>query len=122
MNTALWIAQWLGGAAFLMAGVMKASQPKEKLAEQMAWVEDFSAGQIRNIGVLEVAGALGLVLPWLLDIAPILTPLAGLGLTLTMLGAAVVHVRRNEIVPSVVVNVILGALAAFVAIGRFGDL
>ena len=122
MNTALWIAQWLGGAAFLMAGVKKASQPKEKLAEQMAWVEDFGAGQVRNIGVLEVAGSLGLVLSWLLDIAPILTPLAGLGLTVTMIGGAVVHVRRNEIVPMVIVDLILGPLMAFVAIGRLGDL
>lgn len=62
------------------------------------------------------------MLPWLLDIAPILTPLAGLGFTVTMIGAAVVHVRRNEIVPMVIVNVILGVLTAFVAIGRFGDL
>lgn len=121
VNTALWIAQWVLGAAFLMAGAMKAFQPKEKLEPQMGWVEDFSDSQVRGIGFVEIAGALGLVLPWLLDIAPVLTPLAATGLVVTMIGAAVVHVRRNEVVPNVVVNVVLGALAAFIAIGRFGD-
>ena len=63
MNTALWIVQALLAIAFLMAGAMKTFQPKEKLAEKMGWVEDFSQGQIRTIGILEILGALGLILP-----------------------------------------------------------
>lgn len=122
VNAALWIAQAIGAAVFLMAGMMKAFRPREELTAQMGFVEDLTDSQVRNIGFLEIAGALGLVLPWLLDIAPFLTPLAGLGLLLTMVGAAVVHVRRDEVVPMVATNVVLGAIAAFVAIGRFGDL
>ncbi|GAA1663915.1 DoxX family protein [Nonomuraea maheshkhaliensis] len=119
MNIALWIVQIALGAMFFMAGVMKATQPKEKLAPKLPWVDDFSAGTIRFIGVAEVAGGLGLILPALTGIAPVLTPLAAAGLALTMVLAAVVHVRRKE--PSgIAVNAVLFLLAAFVAWGRFG--
>ena len=63
INLILWIFKGLVAVLFLMAGIMKATQPKEKLAENMAWVTDFSPGQIRTIGVLEILGAIGLVLP-----------------------------------------------------------
>ncbi|MEU8397939.1 DoxX family protein [Nonomuraea sp. NPDC048892] len=119
MNIALWIVQVALGAMFFMAGVMKATQPKEKLAPRLPWVDDFSAGTIRFIGVAEVAGGLGLILPAVTGIAPVLTPLAAAGLALTMVLAAVVHVRRKE--PSgIAVNAVLFLLTAFVAWGRFG--
>lgn len=120
MNIALWIVAGVLAAAFLAAGLMKVTKPKAALAESgLAWVEDFSPGQVKAIGVLEVLGALGLILPAALDIAPVLTPLAATGLALTMVGAAVVHLRRGEkqMVP---INVVLLALAAFVAVMRFG--
>jgi uncharacterized membrane protein YphA (DoxX/SURF4 family) len=120
MNVVLWIIAGLLAAAFLAAGLMKAGQPKEKLAASgMAWTEDFSAGQIKVIGVLEVLAAIGLILPAVLDIAPVLVPLAATGLVLTMLGAIVVHARRGE-GQGIVVNVVLLLLAAVVAWGRFG--
>ena len=119
MNTALWIMQALLAAAFLMAGMMKATQPNEKLAEKMAWVDDFSANTVKLIGVAEILAAVGLILPPLLGIAPILTPLAATGLALTMVGAAVTHVRRKE-TQEMMINVVLGVLAAVVAWGRFG--
>ncbi|MCB0007584.1 MAG: DoxX family protein [Anaerolineales bacterium] len=119
MNIALWIVSGLLALAFLMAGGMKASQPKSALADRMGWVNDFSDTQVKIIGALEVAGAIGLILPWLLDIAPILTPIAALGLVLTMLGAAIVHLRRGE-TQMIVPNIVLGLLALFVALGRFG--
>ena len=59
------------------------------------------------------------VLPAAVHIAPILVPLAAIGLVLVMVGAAVVHTRRNEPM-NVAVNVVLIALAVFVAWGRFG--
>lgn len=118
MNVALWIIQGLLAAAFLMAGIMKATQPKEKLAVNMAWVSDFSANQVRTIGILETLGALGLILPAVTGILPILTPLAAVGLSLTMIGAAMTHRRRGES-QVMVVNVVLLLLAAFVAYGRF---
>ena len=124
MNTVLWIIQGVAAAAFLGSGLAKALQPRERLAEQdrMSWVEALSDGQVRSIGALEAAGAVGLVLPWVLDIAPVLTPLAGLGLAVTMVGANVLHIRRNEIIPHVVINLVLGVLAGIVAVGRFVDL
>ena len=118
MNIALWIVQGLLAAAFLMAGFMKASQPKDKLAEKMAWVNDFTASQVRNIGIVEVLGAIGLILPAITGILPILTPLAAVGLGITMIGAAKTHLRRGEnqmIMP----NIVLLLLSAFVAYGRF---
>ena len=62
--------------AFFGAGVAKPTQPKEKLHERMAWVEDFSPGTIKMIGVLEILAAIGLILPAALDIVPVLVPLA----------------------------------------------
>jgi len=119
MNLILWIAQGLLAFAFFGAGMMKLTQPKEKLAERgMAFVEDFSPNIIKTIGALEVAGAIGLILPLLLNIVPILTPLAAVGLVLTMIGAALTHIRRNEI-PAIVPNLVLLGIAAFIAYGRF---
>ena len=120
MNVVLWIIAGLLAAAFGAAGLMKLTSPKEKLAASgMGWTEDYSAGQVKTIGTLEVLGAIGLILPAALGIAEILTPLAAVGLTLTMVGAAVVHAKRGEgqMIP---VNVVLGGLAIFVAVMRFG--
>ncbi|MBK8900928.1 MAG: DoxX family protein [Anaerolineaceae bacterium] len=117
MNIALWIVQGILAAAFLMAGGMKLTQPKEKLAGNMGWVEDFSQNTVRLIGGLEVLGAIGLILPLALGILPVLTGAAALGLVLTMIGAALTHIRRRE-TSMLVPNLILGGLAAFVVVGR----
>lgn len=119
MNVALWIVQILLTVAFLGAGAMKLLQPKEKVAASMAWAESFSPTAIKLIGLVEVLGALGLVLPALTGIAPILTPLAATGLALVMVGAVVTHARRDEN-QMIGANVVLLLLAAFVAWGRFG--
>jgi uncharacterized membrane protein YphA (DoxX/SURF4 family) len=120
MNITLWIVAGLLAVAFLAAGAMKLAQPKAKLAESgMAWTEDFSDTQVKLIGLVEVLGAIGLILPAALDIAPILTPIAAAGLALTMLGATVVHARRRE-KSNITVTLVLAALAAFVAVMRFG--
>lgn len=118
MIIALWTVQILLALAFLMAGFMKATRPKEELQDKMAYVEDFSQGTVRLIGTLEILGAIGLVLPVLTGILPWLTPLAAVGLALTMVGAAITHIRRGES-QMIVTNVVLLALAAFVAYGRF---
>jgi uncharacterized membrane protein YphA (DoxX/SURF4 family) len=120
MNVVLWIITGLLAAAFLAAGVTKLVQPKEKLAAMgMAWTEDFSPGTIKLIGGLEVLAAIGLTLPAVLDIAPVLVPLAALGLVAIMIGAAITHGRRGE-TPMIGVNLVLLALAAVVVWGRFG--
>lgn len=118
MDIAIWVVQGLLAVAMGMAGFMKAMKSKEELAERMAWVEDFEPNIIKGIGILEVLGAIGLIVPWLTGILPILTPLAGLGLAVTMAGAAYTHVRRNEM-SAIAPPAILLLLALFVAYGRF---
>jgi uncharacterized membrane protein len=120
MNLALWIAAGLLAVLFAVAGLVKLTQPKEKLAGSQPWVEDFQPSVIKAIGAAEVLGALGLILPAVTGIAPALVPLAAVGLALTQAGAIAVHARRGER-QNVVVNVVLLALALFVAWGRFGD-
>lgn len=119
MNVALWIIQIVLAAAFLIAGTTKVLTPREKLRERMAWVDDFSQTSVRLIGTAEILGALGLILPAAAGIAPILTPIAAVGLVIIMIGAAITHVRRKE--PAIVpVNIVLLVLAVIVAWGRFG--
>jgi uncharacterized membrane protein YphA (DoxX/SURF4 family) len=119
VNVVLWIIAAVLAVAFGAAGLMKLTQPKEKLAANMAYVEDFSAGTVKAIGALEVLAAVGLILPGALGIAPVLVPLAATGLVLVMIGAAVVHARRGE-AQMIPVNLVLLVLAAVVAWGRFG--
>ena len=107
-------------AVFLIAGANKLLIPQEKLAKVPGggWVLDFSAGFVKALGAVEILGAVGLILPALLDIAPVLVPLAALGLALIMVGAAIVTFRRQEF-KHVLLNLTYLALLVFVAFGRF---
>jgi uncharacterized membrane protein len=117
VNVALWVAAGVLAAAFLVAGVMKLVKPREDLQARLPYVSDFSAAQMKAIGAIEVAGATGLILPAVTKIATVLVPIAATGLAVTMVLATVVHLRRRE---NVAVNLVLLALAVFVAWGRFG--
>lgn len=118
MNVFLWVLQIVLALVFAMAGVMKSSQPKDKLVEKLPWVEDFSPATVRFIGVAELLGAVGLVLPAALDIAPILTPIAATGLAVVMVLAMLTHRRRRE--PSAIAfNAVLLVAALVIAWGRF---
>jgi uncharacterized membrane protein YphA (DoxX/SURF4 family) len=119
VNIAIWILQSLLALGFLAAGLIKLSQPKEKLQQSMAWTESFSGPMVKVIGALELLAALGLILPAATGILPVLTPLAATGLVIVMAGAVITHARRGE-VPVIVVNVVLLLLAAVVAWARFG--
>ena len=118
MNVVIWIVQILLALLFLLAGVMKVTQPAEKLKKSMPWVDDYTS-QVKLIGTAEILAALGIVLPAWTGIAPILTPIAATGLAVIMVLAARTHARRKEF-KSLPVNAVLFALAAFVAITRFG--
>jgi hypothetical protein len=122
MNVALWIVAGLLGTLYLAGGVRKLVVPREKLASAVGgnWVEDFSVDAIRAFGVLEILAAVGLVLPAIIDVAPVLVPLAALGLVAYMGGAVVLRIRLHE-VPAMAGDLVFLALAAFVAWGRFGD-
>jgi uncharacterized membrane protein YphA (DoxX/SURF4 family) len=120
MNVFLWIVAGLLAAVFLVAGAMKLTRSPQQLAVSgLGWAEDFGAGPVKLIGALEVLAALGLILPPLVGVAEILAPVAATGLSVLMLGAAVTHGRRKES-QMITVNVVLLALAAVVAWGRFG--
>lgn len=119
MNVFLWILQGVLALAFIAAGVMKATQPKEKLAPKMSWVNDFSSGWVKFVGVAEFAGGVGLILPALTGIAVILTPIAAAALALTMLLAALYHVRKGEW-NTIGSSIVLLILSVVVAWGRFG--
>ena len=118
MDNILWIVQTLLAAAFSIAGYMKVSQPIENLRENLGiWVEGFSHGQVKMIGIAEILGAAGLILPMYLNISPVLTPTAAIGLAIIMIGAITTHLKLNESKPALS-NLILFILAAFVAVGR----
>ena len=114
MTYALWIVQGLLAALFLFAGGMKLILPLEKLTGPVPLPGLF----VRFIGVAEVLGALGLILPGLLRIRPGLTPLAAAGLVIIMIGAIAVTLRGGDLVAAMI-SLVVGVLAAFVAYGRW---
>lgn len=121
MNTALWIVTTLLTVIYLLSGLGKLFVPREKMATMMKaarWTLDFQPGTLKAIGALEILGAAGLILPAVLDIAPILVPLAATGLALMMAGATIMRIRRGE-TKAALGDAFYLALAAFVASGRF---
>ncbi len=114
MTYALWIVQGLLALIFLFAGGMKLVLPLEVLTKQMPLPGLF----VRFIGVAEVLGALGLILPGLLRIRPGLTPLAAAGLVIIMIGATVLTLAGGDVAPALI-PLVVGLLSAFVAYGRW---
>lgn len=84
----------------------------------MPWVNDFSKGMVRFIGVSEFLGGLGLILPSLLRIKPMLTPLAAFGITIIMALAAAYHVSKGE-TQAVGTNAAIAVVALFIMWGRY---
>jgi putative oxidoreductase len=119
MNIVLWVLQGLLGLAFIFAGTMKTVMPLEKLGKQMTFVNSFSPTMVRFIGIAEVLGGVGLILPAATGILPWLTPVAASGLAIIMVGAAVYHARRHGEFPNVIVNLVLLLLAVGIIVGRF---
>jgi hypothetical protein len=114
MTYALWIVQGLLAALFLFAGGMKLVLPLEKLTGSIP----LPGLLMRFIGVAEVLGAIGLILPGLLRIRPSLTPLAACGLVILMIGATVITLAGGDVVAALI-SLAVGLLAAFVAYGRW---
>jgi uncharacterized membrane protein len=118
MNLYLWIIQGFLALVFLLTGIPKLVQTKEKLAGQMGALEDLSLSQIRMIGLAEVSGGIGLILPSLTGILPWLSVLAALGLVLVMTGASFTNFRRKEYAKIALTSGLL-FLSLLVAVGRF---
>ncbi len=122
MDTALWIVTGLLAVIYLLSGALKIAWSKERIHatnDAAHWVEDFSPAMIKTIGALEVLGAVGLVLPAVVDVAPFLVPVTALCLAGLMAGAAVVRIRRRE-PKAMVADLVYLAACAFVTWGRFG--
>jgi hypothetical protein len=117
MSVVLWVIQVLLALAFLMAGFMKLTQPIATLSKRMAWTTAVPLGLVRFIGLAELLGGIGLILPMLIGVLPWLTVAAAMGLSIVMVSAGVFHLARHEasLVP---VNVVLLILALVVVVGR----
>lgn len=118
MNISLWMAQVLLGVMFLMSGFMKATMPIQKLSAIVPWTGGVPLALVRFIGVADLLGGIGLLLPSLLRIKPTLTVWAGLGLAIVMLLAIPFHISRAES-PMIGMNAMFMLLALFVAWGRW---
>jgi hypothetical protein len=120
VNIALWIVQGLLALVYLAAGGLKIVRPREQLVASgnFDWMKDSSDARVKGVGLVEILGAIGVILPWLTGIASILTPIAAIGLAVVQIGALRVHLIRNERQP-LPANLLLLLLAAFVAVGRF---
>ena len=117
LHLGLWVVQGLLGAMFLAVGAMKATQPIAVLVDTLGWPAAVPAALVRFIGVAELLGALGLILPAATRVKPMLTPLAGVGLAMVMLLATIFHISHGEL-GALPIPLVLGGLAAFVAWGR----
>lgn len=121
MNVTLWIVTAVLAAAFTVGGASQLLMAKDRyrsLAPSQHWVDDFGAGHLKAIGTIKIAGCVGLVVPGVLGIAPVLVPVAASGLMLFMSGAVTTRFRRSEW------GYLAGDLAylglfVFVAWGRF---
>jgi hypothetical protein len=115
LNVALWVVQGLLAGVFLLTGTTKLVLPREVLEKRMHWAAAWPRRRIRLLGLAEVAGAVGLVVPTAMGVAPVLSPIASLCLAVLMLGAAGTHRRLGE---SVVPPVVVGALCLVVGAAR----
>jgi putative oxidoreductase len=117
MSVVLWIIQVLLALAFLMAGFMKLTQPIATLSKRMEWTAAVPLGLVRFIGLAELVGGIGLILPMLTGVLPSLTVAAAIGLSIVMVSAAIFHLARHEAshVPG---NIVMLALAIIVVVGR----
>jgi hypothetical protein len=117
MQLALWIASGLLAVAMMAAGGVKLATPRVKLMEKMKWAKTWSDGNVKLLGIAEVLGGIGLIVPQVTGILPILTPVAATCLVVLMIGAVKTHLDLRE---PVAVPGILALLGVFVALGRFG--
>lgn len=117
MNILLWILQVLLGIYFIAVGMMYFFVPLD-LPQSMSWMYDLSPGLHYFIGTAETLGGLGLIMPGIVNVRTRLTPLAGAGLVLIMIGAVVWHAQRSEF-QNIGLNLFLGVAVAFVAYGRW---
>jgi len=117
LNIFLWIGQVLLAFMFIYAGVMKTFQPIDELSQMLPWVTEYSKGFVRFVGLADLAGGIGVLLPYLFRWKTELTRLAALGIVAIMILAIGFHIIRGEYV-ALPMNIVLAGIAIFVAWGR----
>ncbi len=118
-NVGFWIVQAFLAFMFLYAGLMKTTRSPEGLVELgWSWAATMPAGFIFVLGVMELLGALGIILPAATRILPWLTPLAAAGMVLVQIAAIILHGARGETAETIGLNLVLLAAALFVIWGR----
>lgn len=117
MNMLLWIAQILLSTSLIWAAGIKLFQPIEQLEIMWPWTGDVSPEFVRFTGVIDLLGALGVILPTLLRFKPVLAPIAAIGIVLLMIAASIFHISRGE-GSQIGFNIVFAGIAAFVAYGR----
>ena len=118
MDTIILIVQIVLGLAFIGLGVVHLTQ-RSQPRQGMEWLQAVPAREMAVISILEILGGIGLIVPWVTGILPVLTPVAAVALGVLMLFAMAFHARRGGETPNMAFNVVLGLVAAFVAYGRF---
>ena len=117
MNILAWILQIILGLLFLSAGFMKTFKTQQ-FQEKMDWAKKSSTSYIKFIGIAEILGGIGLILPWAIDMLPILTPIAAVGLAIIMFLAGILHAKLKEN-SAIVNNAVFLILLVVIAITRF---
>jgi hypothetical protein len=116
MNLALWIVQGLVAFAMVAAGALKIVKPRLALVEKFKWAATWTDARVKLLGLAEVLGGVGLIVPGLTGILPVLTPVAAICLAVLMAGAVKTHLDLKE---PAAPAAILGVLCIVVAVGRF---
>ncbi|WP_197219870.1 MULTISPECIES: DoxX family protein [Bacteria] len=119
MDIALWVVAAVFAIGFVAGGIVKLVAPYEKYGAKLGWPLDFTPGNVKFMGVVEILGGLGLILPALLNIAPVLVPMAASGMALYMAGAVTERIRRAEH-KELLGDLVFLAAMLFIAWGRFG--
>ena len=119
MNALLWTLSIVLATIYVVSGSSKLVAPRERLlaVPGMGWIESTPMERVRTIGTLEIAGAIGLIVPWASAILPLLTPLAAAGLAAVQVGAMWTHIGRGEH-EHLWLNVLLLVAAVLIAVGR----
>ena len=119
MSALLWLLQIVLALVFVPLGLLTVTRSRERLLSVLPWVEDFPEPVVTTIGVLEVLGGIGVVLPAVLGVGTVLVPFAATALAILLVGAIVEHLTRHE-AGRIAGPLALLVAAAAVALGRFG--
>jgi uncharacterized membrane protein YphA (DoxX/SURF4 family) len=111
MNTIILVLQIGLSVLFIYFGLLKLVLPFDEIEKRVSWANDYSKSRLKFFGVLEILGGIGILVPHQLDVLPILTPVAATGLAMVMAGAAMVHLRRDEI-KMILLNIVIIFLLA----------